>query len=129
MEDDRWRTRADATFRALSGRLARSGTAVPQLVAALDFRQSVPKQIVIAGDPGASDTHALLRMVHGRFLPNKVLALVDGGAGQAEMARLVPPLAEMTRRNGRATIYVCENYACQLPTNDPQVAARLLDRR
>jgi uncharacterized protein YyaL (SSP411 family) len=129
LEDDRWRTRADATFHALSGRVARSGTAVPLLMAALDFRQSTPKQIVIAGDPAASDTQALLRVVHDRFLPNKVLARVDGGAGQAEMTKLVPQLAEMTRRDGRATIYVCENYACQLPTSDPVVAARLLDRR
>ena len=129
LEDDRWRTRADATFRALSGRTARSGTAVPQLKAALEFRQAVPKQIVIAGDPGGSDTQALLRAVHDRFLPNKVLVLVDGADGQAEMARLVPQLADLTRRNGRATIYVCENYACQLPTTDPLVAGRLLDGR
>jgi len=33
----------------------------------------------------------------------------------------------MTPRNGRATIYVCKNYACRLPTNDLTVAARLLD--
>ena len=126
-ENDAWRARADATFRALSGRVARSGSAVPQLVAALDFWQSTPKQIVIAGDPTASDTRALLRLVHDRFIPNKVLAVVDGGQGQAELARVVPFLAEMTRRNDRATIYVCKNYACRLPTGDLTVAERLLD--
>ena len=126
-ENDAWRARADATFRALSGRVARSGSAVPQLVAALDFWQSVPKEIVIAGDPAASDTKALLRLVHDRFIPNKVLALADGGPTQDELARVVPVVAEKTRRNGRATIYICKNYACRLPTTDPAVAARLLD--
>ena len=129
MEKDVWRTRADGTFRALSGRVARSGAAVPQLMAALDFRRSTPKQIVIAGDPAASDTRALVRLVHDRFIPNKVLTLVDGGAGQAALVRLVPFLGEMTRRNDRATMYVCENYACRLPTNDLATAARLLDGR
>jgi len=109
--------------------VARSGSAVPQLVAALDFWQSVPKEIVIAGDPAASDTKALLRLVHDRFIPNKVLALADGGPTQDELARVVPVVAEKTRRNGRATIYICKNYACRLPTSDPQVAAALLDRR
>ena len=129
MEKDSWRTRADATFRALSGRVARSGAAVPQLMAALDFRESTPKQIVIAGEPTAADTRALVRLVHDRFIPNKVLAVVDGSKAQAELARLVPFLGEMDRRNGRATIYVCENYACRLPTNDLATAARLLDGR
>jgi len=128
-EKNVWRARADSTFRALSGRVARSGAAVPQLVAALDFWQSTPKQIVIAGEPAAPDTHALVRLVHDRFIPNKVLALVDGGQGQAELARLVPFLREMTPRSGRATIYVCENYACRLPTSDLATAARLLDGR
>jgi hypothetical protein len=127
LENDAWREKADATFRALSGRVARSGAAVPQLVAALDFRESTPKQIVIAGERGASDTQAMLRLVHDRFIPNKVLALVDGGPSQAELVAMVPFLDGMVRRNGRATIYVCENYVCKLPTSDPAVAVRLLD--
>ncbi len=129
LERDEWRVRADATFRALSGRVARSGAAVPQLVAALDFRDSTPKQIVIAGEPGAADTTALLRLVHERYIPNKVLALVDDGAKRSELVKLVPFLEGMARRNGRATIYVCENYVCRLPTDDPTTAARLLDTR
>jgi len=129
LENDAWREKADATFRALSGRVARSGAAVPQLVAALDFRESTPKQIVIAGERDGTDTKTLLRLVHDRFIPNKVLALVDGGPAQSELVQLVPFLDGMVRRNGRATIYVCENYVCKLPTTDPVVAGRLLDSR
>jgi len=35
----------------------------------------------------------------------------------------------MDRRDGKATAYICENYACNLPTVDLQTAARLLDAR
>jgi uncharacterized protein len=122
-----WRDKADATFRALSVRFARSGAALPQLAAALDYSSSKPRQIVIAGNPGAADTHALLRLVHGRFIPHKILLVADGGAGQAQLMSLVPFVKGMDRRGGRATIYVCENYTCRLPTNDLAVAARLLD--
>ena len=121
-----WRDKADATFAALSARLARSGAALPQLAAALDFARSTPRQIVIAGDPQAADTAVLVRLVHERFMPNKILLLADGGAGQAQLAALAPFVAGMDRRNGRATIYVCEHYACRLPTSDPKTAARLL---
>jgi uncharacterized protein YyaL (SSP411 family) len=33
----------------------------------------------------------------------------------------------MTRKQGRATAYICENYVCNLPTADPNLAERLLD--
>jgi uncharacterized protein YyaL (SSP411 family) len=122
-----WRDKADATFRALSVRLARSGAALPQLAAALDYSSSKPRQIVIAGDPNAADTRALLRLVHDRFIPNRILLVADGGSGQAQLMSLVPFLKGMDRRDGRATIYVCENYTCRLPTSDLVVAARLLD--
>jgi len=126
-ERSQWRERADATFRALSVRLARSPSALPQLLAALDFARSRQKQIVIAGDRDAADTQALLKVVHQRFIPNKILVLADGGAAQARLASLVPLIDGKAERDGRATIYVCENYLCRLPTTDPHVAGQLLD--
>jgi uncharacterized protein YyaL (SSP411 family) len=124
-----WRDEAEATFAALAARLTQPGASVPQLAVALDFSLSKPKQIVVAGAPGAADTRALLRLVHDRFIPNKILLLADGGAGQTEIARWLPVVADMSRRDGRATIYICENYLCRLPTADPATAARLLDAR
>jgi uncharacterized protein YyaL (SSP411 family) len=32
----------------------------------------------------------------------------------------------MTEKGGQATAYVCEDYACQLPTADPKKFAELL---
>ena len=123
----RWRDRADATFRALSPRVARSGLALPQLLAALEFSRSHPTQIVIAGDRDAPDTRALLKVVHDRFIPNRILVLVEEGRQQELVAAQVPFVSGMGRRSGRATIYICENSVCRLPTADPAVAARLLD--
>ncbi|MGE0443900.1 MAG: thioredoxin domain-containing protein [Vicinamibacterales bacterium] len=121
-----YRDRADATFRALAPRVSRSGVALPQLLAALDFLRTRPREIVIAGDPGAADTRALLRVVNGRYLPNKVVLVADGGRRQSQLEPMAPFIEGMRRLDGRATIYVCENYACRLPTTDPAVAARLL---
>jgi uncharacterized protein YyaL (SSP411 family) len=122
-----WRDKADATFAAFAGRLGTQSTAVPQLVAALDFSLSKPRQIVIAGEPGAADTRAMLRLVHERFMPNKILLLADGGAGQQQLAQWLSVIGSVSRRDGRATAYICENYVCQLPTADLGTAARLLD--
>jgi uncharacterized protein YyaL (SSP411 family) len=66
-------------------------------------------------------------LVWQRYIPNRVLLLADGAQGQQQLARWVPTLANVTRKQGRATAYICENYVCNLPTADPQMVARLLD--
>ncbi len=121
------RKKADATFTALADRLESLGATVPQLVTALDFSLSKPKQIIIAGEPGATDTRAMLRLVHNRFVPNRVLLLADGGAAQQQLAQWLPFLKSVRRKDGRATAYICEDYVCQLPTADLRVASQLLD--
>ena len=123
------RDKADRTFRAQAAQLTRVGANLPQMAVALSFSLSKPKQIVIAGDPASPDTRAMLKLVHDRFMPDKILVVVDGGQGQAGIARLMPFVANMDRRDGKATAYVCENYACKLPTTDLQVAAKLLDAK
>jgi uncharacterized protein YyaL (SSP411 family) len=62
------------------------------------------------GQPGAPDTKAMLRVVFGPFVPNKVVAGGDAA---------IPLLEGRSRRNGQATAYVCEHYVCQAPTTDP----------
>jgi uncharacterized protein YyaL (SSP411 family) len=124
-----WRDKAYKTLSAFSARLQFDPEAVPGLASALDFRLAQTKQILIAGDPTAKDTRALLRQVNMRFLPNKILLLADGAAGQRQLARWLPFVAGAHRMKGGATAYVCEDYVCKLPTADPQVMARLLENR
>jgi uncharacterized protein YyaL (SSP411 family) len=120
-----FRSRADAVFIAFGAWLNRS--TLPQMAGALNFRLSKPRQIVVAGEPGASDTRALLRLVHDRFIPNKIVLLADEGPAEKQIVEWLPFVGNMSRRDGRATLYICENYVCRLPTSDPQTAARLLD--
>ena len=100
---------------------------MPQMLVALDFHLDKPKQIIIAGDQQKADTKSLLREVHNRYIPNKVILLADGGDGQRFLGQSLPFLKEMKRLGGKATAYICENYACQLPTSDLKVMTRLLD--
>ncbi len=124
-----WGNRAYKTLSAFTARLQADPDAVPALASALDFRLAQTKQILIAGNPTSQDTRDLLREVNTRFLPNKILLLADGGAGQQQLAVWLPFVAGAHRIKDRATAYVCENYICKLPTADPQVMARLLENR
>jgi uncharacterized protein YyaL (SSP411 family) len=122
-----YKDKADKTLGAFGPRLEKVPEAMPYMMSALDFSLAKHRQIVIAGVPGADDTRALLRLVWQRYIPNRVLLLADGAEGQKRLARWLPLLATVTRKQGRATAYICENYVCNLPTADPATVARLLD--
>jgi uncharacterized protein YyaL (SSP411 family) len=122
-----YRDNADKTLATFSPGLEQRPEAMPYMMSALGFSLAKPRQIVIAGAPGADDTRALLRLVWQRYMPNRVLLLADGAEGQKQLARWVPSLANVRRKQGRATAYICENYVCNLPTADLPTVARLLD--
>ncbi len=121
-----WRDRAEKTLRAFSPQLEQVPAAMPQMLVALDRWRARPRQIVIAGKPEAPDTRALLREVNLRFMPNLIVLLADGGAGQRFFSGHVDFMKEVTPLNGQATAYLCENFVCQLPTTDPAALARML---
>ncbi len=123
--EDRFRAAAQRTLQAFAGRMETQGPAVPQMLAALAWTFSAPREVVLAGDSGSASTAAMLRALHSQFAPFKVVLLADD-ANRDRLARWNPAIAEMRAVNNQTAAYVCENYACQLPTMDPAELARLL---
>ncbi len=120
-----YRERAEEVLDEMGGGMEKIPSAFGHLLAALDFATSGTREIAIIGDPEAPDTKALIDTVFARYLPNKVVA--GRAEDDAESAGLIPLLAQRPARDGRATAYVCEGYACQAPTTDPEELARQLD--
>lgn len=125
-DNTRLRTMAERTLSLFAGRLQRSPDAMPLMLAALDFHIDKPKQIIIAGDPKQEAVRYMLKEVHKRYIPNKIILFADGGPGQRFLGQSLPFIKSMRMIDGRATAYVCENYVCKLPTSDLQVMAKLL---
>jgi len=118
---------ARASLRHFGERLLKQPHATPQFLVALDASLSKPAQIIIAGESSNKRTQILLHEIHSRFIPNKVLLLADGARGQEFLAGFVPFLGRTTMVDLEPTVYVCENYTCQLPTTDPAILSRLLN--
>jgi uncharacterized protein YyaL (SSP411 family) len=93
---------------------------------ALDYAVGPAQEVVVAGERAAPDTLAMLDRLGRIYAPNAVFLLRAPGAGEAPVTALAPATAAQTARDGRATAYVCERFACQSPTTDPEQAVRLL---
>ena len=62
-----------------------------------------------------------------RYLPNKVVLFKPASAPQHPISDLAPYTESMTALDGKATVYVCSNFTCELPTTDAQKMVSLLD--
>ena len=125
----RYRNAADRALRYFSGRMMDQPEAMPQMLIALEFSLEKPKQVIIAGAADNPLTKTLLKEVHSRFLPDKILLLADGGEGQKLLSEFLPVLSQMRMLDGKPTAYVCENYVCKLPTSNARVVASELEDR
>jgi uncharacterized protein YyaL (SSP411 family) len=85
------------------------------------------RQVVIAGNPGAEDTRALIAEFHRRFLPRDVLLVSGAGAAHESLAKLAPFTRSLVPIEGRAAAYVCVDQSCRLPVTDPAEFGALLD--
>jgi hypothetical protein len=98
--------------------------AVSRMVAAVDFLQSEPREIVIAAK-NAADAAPLLEVLKKSCDRSRVLiVLTDESA--AALAKLAPTVEGKTAQKGKATVYVCRGGACQLPITDVEAFRKLL---
>jgi uncharacterized protein YyaL (SSP411 family) len=126
---DDWRAKATRTFDAFARRLSGGAVAMPHMLVAMDLERETPRHVVIAGDPSDAGTRALVAEFERRFLPHDVLLVTGNDAHRRALAALVPFAAALPERDGRATAYVCVNYACRLPVTNPAAFGRQLDER
>jgi uncharacterized protein YyaL (SSP411 family) len=120
--------RGRKTIDSFGTTLSHFASAMPQMLVALDYSLSKPRQIVIAGKKDAPDTKALMAEVHRHFLPKAMLLLADGGEGQKYLGQKNEAIRAMSMVDGKPAAYVCENFTCKAPVTDPKALAGLLER-
>jgi hypothetical protein len=131
--DERWRARAETTLRAFATTLAERPWALDQMLLGLDFMLDEALEIAIVVPAtttgGAADPAPLLDVLRRSFVPNHVLVVAGEQALAGPLGAKVPWAKGKPARGGRARAYVCVRGACDLPTGDPEVFRRQIERR
>ena len=116
---------ASTALRSVRELMARYPTGAGHWLSALDFLLSSPKEVAIVGARGDDATKQLMGEVHRRYIPNRVVIGRDPGDTALED---LPLMEARDALSGRATAYVCQNYECQMPVNEPsELALQLAD--
>ena len=124
--DGQLEAKAAAIGRAFSAQVGRGPSSHAQLLCALDFGVGPSHEVVIAGPVGGEDTARMLQALRGGFVPNKVVLFRPSGQEAPPITRIAGFTKNQKSVDGKATAYVCLNYACKLPTTDPQAMLRNL---
>ena len=119
--------KAEAVFASAGEMMLAHPRGYLNLLGAADFFLYPTREIAIAGKPDSADTRRFLEVIHDRFIPNKILALVEPGAsGSAAVEERIPLLRHKGMISGKATIYVCRNHNCKLPVTDEAALVKVL---
>lgn len=116
--------------KAFASRIDGGPMSSTQLMSAVDFQIGPAHEVVIAGKPDAADTKAMLAALRTEFLPNKVVIFRPEQKAAEEIIGLISFTEHQRALNGKATAYVCQNFACKAPTTEvTKMMAGLLSKQ
>ncbi len=119
--------KAEGIFQAFSGQVSQHPFAYAMLMQALLFYLQETKEIVFTGPRDESGLPTIGKRLQSLFLPEAVLIYHDEQAEEGLWQRLVPYISTHRSIDGKPTVYLCRNYACQEPATDfDKVAEQLL---
>ena len=109
--------RAVQTLRVFHHSMDRNAYGSCAMLCALDSYLSKLTEIVIIGSLGNQATDGLLATVHQRYVPNKVVLLLDESRRGKGFDLLLA--AGKGSMNGRPTAYVCRQFVCSPAVTEP----------
>ena len=112
---------------AFSARAAHHPLSHPFLLEALGLQLGPSREVVLAGELGG-DLDTMKRAIQTGYHPRLVLLHHPPGAAGEAIEAIAPFLDGVDSIEGRATAYVCENFACQEPTTEIETLLESLGR-
>ena len=121
---------AERSIRAFSKTLIDNPFRSERMLSAIDFHHRRPREVAfVAESPDDPMFNKLVDAAWQAYVPNAVHAAVfTKSADASKVQARVPLLAGKTTVDGKATAYVCKNFACQAPTSDASELVKQLSR-
>ena len=98
-----------------------------QMMVALGFGIGPSYEIVIVGNPEADDTKEMLSSLGKHFIPYKVVLLKHDDQETADITRIAEYTEYHSSFDGKATAYVCLDFACKMPVTNTAEMLKLLN--
>lgn len=100
------------------GMIGRHPTGHTHMLMALLFINSKAKEIVVAGNREDRNAIRMLDAINAHFNPFAVVLFKDSEASPGDITSIAAYTEGQIMIDGKATAYICENFACRAPVTD-----------
>jgi len=114
---------ASETMDAFSSTINQIPSGNTQSLIGLDFMIGPSYEIIIVGKKESIDSKNILKKIYTNYVPNRIILLKTD-----EIEKVAEYVKNYQSIGGKSTVYVCRNYACELPTTDPEKVLEMLTR-
>ena len=104
--------------------LYKSPTHFGSWLSALYHYSHPPKELVIIGDHNSNEVINMLKIVDENSFNDIIIAVQSE---TEDNSNIIPLFKGRSQINEKPTAYVCDNFICKNPTNDPKVLRQLLN--
>lgn len=110
-----------------SGLLKNSPASHTHMMSAMAFIYGPSYEVFIVGEKDSTQTLNILKKLNSKYLPNKVVIFRPSNEEDSEIDKISDFSKSLKMLDKKTTAYVCKNYYCKLPTNDPEKILELLN--
>lgn len=96
-----------------------------QFLIGLDLVLNPFYEVIVAGSENSADVQEAVKYFQRIFLPEKIFVYNNN---DDQLRRLIPYLSANKTVDNRLTIYVCENFSCNLPVHSVDEAIQLINK-
>ncbi|KYC65536.1 thioredoxin domain-containing protein [Heyndrickxia coagulans] len=115
-------------FQAFSKVIHDDPNAHAMMMQAVMYAQQATKEVVIVMDDETEKAVDFIRHIQENFHP-EISFMAVKRREKKKLSKIAPFIEDYAMINGQPTIYVCENFSCNQPTNDFQTARDLLFKK
>ena len=115
-EKPEWRDIVEQMISSNLEIILRHPTAFAQWLCAADFAMGPVQEVAVVGNSDSLETKAILDIIWNTYRPRQVNAISAFSPEQDSP----PLLQDRPMLNNLPTAYVCQNFVCNQPTNDPK---------
>ncbi len=110
---------------AFSSNVTRNAFYNTMFLAVFDFLLGPSHEMVVVGDLESPETRKMLDSIREGFLPNKVVLFKK--VGDSKLEELAGFTRTMKTVSGKATAYICRDFACSSPVTDRRKLEMMLE--